>query len=109
MNEEVEENVQEIISPKKNESYQDYMTRLEKHIERKEDKKDTTYTQLKVDWLKEAMKGKNWIKTSLRLRDDQDKILTRLKNQSNLKISKGYIIRLALDEFFSKHGIAQEE
>ena len=109
MKDEAKEEIQEILSPNYDESYQDYMVRLEKHIERKEDKKDLTHTQPKTDWLKEAMKEKNWIRTSLRLRDDQDKILTRLKNQSNFKISKGYIIRLALDEFFSKHGITQEE
>ena len=104
-----EEEIQEILPPKNDESYQDYMARLEKHIERKEDQKEVTYTPQKTDWLKEAIKGKNWVRTSLRLRDDQDKILTRLKNQSNFKISKGYIIRLALDEFFSKHRITQED
>lgn len=109
MKDEVEEEVQEIISPKKDESYQDYRARLEEHIEQKGDKRDITHKWHKTDWFKEAMKGKNWIRTSLRLRNDQDKILTRLKNQSDFRISKGYIIRLALDEFFSKHGITQEE
>lgn len=109
MKNEVEEEIQEILSPQNNESYQDYMTRVERHRERKEEKKDVKPTEQKTDWLKDAIQGKTWVRTSLRLRDDQDKILSRLKKKSNFKISKGHIIRLALDEFFRKHEITQEE
>lgn len=109
MKNEVEEEIQEILSPQNGESYQDYMIRLEKHRERKEEKKAVKPPDQKTDWLKKALQGKTWVRTSLRLRDDQNKILTRLKKQSNQKISKGHIIRIALDEFFSNHKIIQDE